>query len=415
MPVAFEDIVTDEAIALNSPAATVATLVAAFEETQRSSVRLVLSWDMGSLKGLPRDKLVEFHNMLVAAPNAGLVGSDASRDLVYHIVKRCHEVEYTSAAAAAVGVTAKTAAEVEAEEEKESKGLYQKYWSVTLREVPLDQQARFVSGHLKEVKSNGYISDLPSIERVSVHGTVSGARRKLELGTFLGGESLNMSLDQVVSKKFANVSAVKAHLPALMHGMGALLCTTPITKEAFGGTEDGWVRSRSGGSDQRYLLTIDALEEFMWALVSVHETKVANFVMLVDKAVGIFLGAAAKCRRHPSAILGDMVATKIHLFEPLGARSDASESDVSLTSAGGLGTGGRAGAQMCHDWVLTGSCSDAACTAANHPAHLKGPFVGRSAPTSRNARKRQAAGKQGGRKGGRAAVKPATPVLELTE
>ena len=373
---------------------------------------------MGSLKGLPRDKLVEFHNMLVAAPSAGLVGSDASRDLVYHIVKRCHEVEYNTAAAAAVGATAKTAAEVEAEEEKESKGLYQKYWSVTLREVPLDQQARFVSGRLKEVKSNGYISDQPSIERVSVHGTVSGARRKLELGTFLGGESLNMSLDQVVSKKFANVSAVKAHLPALMHGIGALLCTTSITKDAFGGTEDGWVRSRSGGSDQRYLLTIDALEEFMWALVSVHETKVANFVMLVDKAVGIFLGAAAKCRRHPSAILGDMVATKIHLFEPMGTSSESSslsESDVSLTSAGGLVAGGRAGA--CQDWVLLGSCTNAACTAANHPAHLKGPFQGRTAPTVRNARKRQAPGRGAGRgRGrGRGAVAPATPVLALTE
>ena len=151
----------------------------------------------------------DFYAELVADPAAGLADSNVGKTLLYHVLKRI----FTEAPVAAAGLAVSTAAvDSEAADEKLGKKAYTEYHRVTRREVALDHQSRVVAQLRRDITEGGHICSLPSIDKLTYYGTASSGRRKMELGN-IGNEKLQLSLDQVSSKKFSNTSQLKCEIP----------------------------------------------------------------------------------------------------------------------------------------------------------------------------------------------------------
>ena len=139
-----------------------------------------------------------------------------------------------------------------------------------------------------------------------------------------------------------------------------------------------------GGVDVRYMLTVEEMEEFVWALVGCHEPSIPSYIRIIDRAFGKFIGLASKGRVHPSAILSDLVQSKTFLFDPANGRDDLDTDDSDAASRASTNSVASViGEGVCFAWAMKGVCTSGKCSARQHPNALKG-----AGSRQRNANKR---------------------------
>ena len=227
--------------------------------------------------------------------------------------------------------------------------------------------AKFVGKGYTQISKEGYLLDVPSLERLAMHGTL-GARKKIKLGTGItlahGGDPTTDLSDVVEARE-------RAHI--LCKALAAC-CSQHIKADAFNGSDYGW-RNVSGESHSaRYFGTWTAFEKFSRALTGIKAGTVASYVVTADKAIQHWLVALARRRQHSDHIIQDMIDMQPHIFTaPEGSAVTASSlpSSASAMAAGTSKEDNVKDKAVCSQWLYNGSCNNDDCAYA-HPRKLAG-------------------------------------------
>ena len=245
------------------------------------------------------------------------------------------------------------------------------------RTVDLPERATCVSAGRHSVVQYGYIAELPSVKAVKTYGTAGALKRRVALAGMEAGAGAHITFDEKLPDIVNSIPAAQRQLRTLMNAMAAIM-TVKISTTAYGGRDVGWVTVPGEATQVRLMVTINAIDKMMWALLSIATTDSGKFCDTVDNFVLEFLTVLARCSQHPDEIITNLTESKPHLLIPRGGEGSVSSGGSSggsssqktlLEPHGSLGAGSNVG--ICSTWVLEGGCMAAGCQFL-HPSQARG-------------------------------------------
>lgn len=330
-------------------------------------ITTAMAWGFGCLaQQVPAD-LSRLGQRLKAADTQGVVDdtSPTFPIVIFKIVDRICDVwklDKQTQAASTIAVANPGAAK-DPDDDEQATEAYDDLQRLQGVIIDLPMRATCVAGVRRSVKKHLYIQELPCVTKLATQGTSGASKKRIRVGGDSAGAHLEF--DDKTAHTITGLQQAHGAARTLVWAICAAL-TVPITAEAFGGRDAGWVLPPGQTKQQRLLMSSTAADRLVWALVAIRTTDVDMFTFTVNRVILEFVTMLARRMRHPDEIVTDLLGTHEHLFIPRGTDDTASESGRSAGAAS-LEPGGHAvstttvATDPCPRMASQGACNKAGC------------------------------------------------------
>jgi uncharacterized membrane protein YgcG len=291
------------------------------------------------------------------------------------------------------GAAAKDKAAVE-DEDATTMSAYADYERRQGRPVVMDRMLSFAGAARKSIEANGYVSQLPALEKMQYMGCRD--RRSIQkLGKVVLAEEESLQTASVATLE--ECKKVAADACRALAAAGSI----EIRQDAYGSSEAGWVAIPGQAHEGRLWVTARATDRLIEAFSGSTITDPTAYASMFRVVMNKFMNESQRKLKHADDIIDKMVDTEVELFSKPGKTMSAAPPaaaaavEAAPTAAAAPVKGHDGGA--CLSWLSNGICKkhDAGECMHSHPEGRRGNWM-----SGRGQKRTRPGGGGGNRSGG---------------